>query len=511
MNLDFNEAVLLVEDTPSLSMVYQAALEKAGLNVTAVYRAREARQAFSEGENRIVLLDLMLPDGDGLDILREIHRASPRTKVIVITANGSINRAVQAMRGGAFDFLVKPFDDRRLLSAVEIAIRSLEMDASEDQQSRTEVKPSAQTDGFVGSSPEMLRIYEMIRDIGRSTATVFITGESGTGKEIAAHAIHRHSIRKSGPFIAINCGAIPRDLLESEVFGHLKGSFTGAISDKAGAAAAADGGTLFLDEICEMDQALQTKLLRFLQTSMIQPVGAVEPRKVDVRIVCATNRDPVAEVKAGRFREDLFYRLHVVPILMPPLRDRGTDVLEIADSLLERFSQEERKRFVRLADDVRHNFCTYNWPGNVRQLENVLRNAIVLNDGLELTADMIPNEIAYPARMMNSNGPGLLNGGHGMNGHSNGHQLSGYHQDDYHPNGHHSNGHGTSGDPAGSEIDTNVVLRGLVGSTLAVVEREFIEMTIRECDGSIPRAARILDVSPSTLYRKREAWDRSPN
>lgn len=508
MKLDFSDAVLLVEDTPSLSMIYQAALEKAGLNVTAVYRAREARQEFSKGGNRIVLLDLMLPDGDGLDILREIHRASPKTKVIVITANGSINRAVQAMRGGAFDFLVKPFDDRRLLSAVENAIRSLDLEAAEDTAPRSSAANRKNVPGFVGSSPEMQRIYQMIRDIGRSTATVFITGESGTGKEIAAQAIHQSSTRRSGPFIAINCGAIPRDLLESEVFGHLKGSFTGAISDKAGAAAAADGGTLFLDEMCEMDQALQTKLLRFLQTSMIQPVGAVEPRKVDVRIVCATNRDPMAEVKAGRFREDLFYRLHVVPIHLPPLAERGTDVLEIAESLLERFSGEEQKRFVRLTDEVRHAFCTYHWPGNVRQLENVLRNAIVLNDGVELSATMLPQEIAYPVEvatdrvLRRANG---MNGSNGVNGHTNGHM-----------NGHHTNGARALGvdsvamlDDIEGDAETNRLLKGLVGSTLAAVEREFIEMTIRECDGSIPRAARILDVSPSTLYRKREAWDRA--
>lgn len=494
MNLDFSEAVLLVEDTPSLSMIYQSALEKAGLTVTAVYRARDARMAFSKAGNRIVLLDLMLPDGDGLDILREIHRASPRTKVIVITANGSINRAVQAMRGGAFDFLVKPFDDRRLLSAVENAVRSLEVEATEDTGTRADLPDRAKVQGFVGSSPEMQRIYRMIQNIGRSTATVFITGESGTGKEIAAHAIHGNSIRRRGPFIAINCGAIPRDLLESEVFGHLKGSFTGAISDKAGSAAAADGGTLFLDEICEMDQALQTKLLRFLQTSMIQPVGAVEPRKVDVRIVCATNRDPAEEVRAGRFREDLYYRLHVVPINMPPLQARGTDVLEIADNLLERFNREEGKRFVRMSDEVRHVFCTYTWPGNVRQLENVLRNAIVLNDGVELGLGMLPPEIMQPSRQgvteLHPHGPGGANG-HGSMRSSSGFDISTL---------------------VRSEVAEDVLsetLRGLVGSTLATVEREFIEMTIRECDGSIPRAARILDVSPSTLYRKREAWDRS--
>ncbi len=327
----------------------------------------------------------------------------------------------------------------------------------------------------------------MIRNIGRSTATVFITGESGTGKEIAAQAIHQHSVRRDGPFVPINCAAIPKDLLESEVFGHLKGSFTGAIADKPGAAAAADGGTLFLDEVCEMDLALQTKLLRFLQTSMIQPVGAVEPRKVDVRIVCATNRDPAAEVQAGRFREDLFYRLHVVPIVMPPLRERGEDVIEIAELLLVRFAREEGKSFRRLSRPVREALCAYPWPGNVRQLENVLRHAIVLHDGEEITLDMLPSTILACGDASGGVLRQRLNGAPGR-------ALD-----------------PTPGGPSaeGDELALRQTLRGLVGATLADLEREFIEATIIECKGSIPRAARLLDVSPSTLYRKREAWERS--
>ncbi len=493
MKLGFPESVLLVEDTPSLSMVYQSALERSGLSVNPVFSAREALSTFRKQHNKLVLLDLMLPDGNGLDILSEIHATSPESKVVVITANGSINRAVEAMRGGAFDFLVKPFDDRRLLSAVENSIKSLALEADEARNGPTAPVETGKVNGFIGSSTRMQQIYAMIRNIGRSTATVFITGESGTGKEIAAQAIHKQSTRHGGPFIAINCGAIPKDLLESEVFGHLKGSFTGAISDKPGAAAAADGGTLFLDEICEMDLALQTKLLRFLQTSMIQPVGAVEPRKVDVRIVCATNRDPHDEVRAGRFREDLYYRLHVVPILMPPLRDRGEDVIEIAEKLVERFASEEGKRFRRLSPQSARMLLDFSWPGNVRQLENVLRNAVVLNDGDEITIDMLPRSIFQNSMPANS---GQIPREAGSNiEHVNGRRS-------YAPEFVPRNGH-THDDL------TERSLLGLVGATLADVEREFIEITIAECDGSIPRAARVLDVSPSTLYRKHEAWDRS--
>lgn len=490
----FRETVLLVEDTPSLSMVYQAALERASLRVEPVFSAREANEALRRQSYRIVLLDLMLPDGNGLDILRQITARTPSTKTVVITADGSINRAVEAMRCGAFDFLVKPFDDRRLFSAVQNAIRSLrDEDATAQTAPLREEKETPSIKGFVGSSSQMAHIYDMIHNIGKSTATVFITGESGTGKEIAAQAIHDQSNRRDGPFVPINCGAIPGDLLESEVFGHLKGSFTGAISDKIGAAAAADGGTLFLDEICEMDLALQTKLLRFLQTSMIQPVGAVQARKIDVRIVCATNRNPAAEVQAGRFREDLFYRLHVVPINMPPLRERGDDVIEIADMLLNRFSRKEKKGFRRLSVEATDALRSYSWPGNVRQLENTLRNAVVLNNGAEITLDMLPSISAispFPANAQ-AEPPRVINGAIPLN-------LVSSRPDIAPPPC-------NNGDMNGFDE----ALKGLVGSTLADVEREFIEVTIKECDGSIPRAARILDVSPSTLYRKREAWERS--
>ena len=488
MNLVFTDPVLLVEDTPSLSTVYQSVLGRAGLAVTPVFGAREALAAFRKHASRVVLLDLMLPDGNGLDVLREMRTQSPQTRIVVITANGSINRAVEAMRSGAFDFLVKPFDDRRLLSAVRNAITSLAFETDEAPGGAPRPVAVSDMDGFVGSSPRMRQIYGMIRSIGRSTATVFITGESGTGKEIAAHAIHQHSVRRDRPFVPINCAAIPRDLLESEVFGHLKGSFTGAIADKPGAAAAADGGTLFLDEVCEMDLALQTKLLRFLQTSMIQPVGAVEPRKVDVRIICATNRDPAAEVQAGRFREDLFYRLHVVPIVMPPLRERGDDVIEIAELLLVRFAREEGKAFERLSRSVREALSAYPWPGNVRQLENVLRHAIVLHDGEEITLDMLPATILACGEVPG----GALRQRISIAGAGRAVDLA----------------------PARLSIEPDEMalrdtLRGLVGATLADLEREFIEATIIECKGSIPRAARLLDVSPSTLYRKREAWERS--
>ncbi|MGF1447677.1 MAG: sigma-54-dependent transcriptional regulator [Pikeienuella sp.] len=481
------QPVLLVEDTRSLATLYEAFLKKAGFSVVCAFDARTAVAAFEENRPRIVLLDLVLPDQDGLTVLRRINTVDPDVKVIVITANGSINRAVEAMREGAFDFLVKPFDERRLIGAVENALALIsETAAGEPDPVRTQEDEAPGFEGFIGDSPVMRKIYEMVRSIARSTATVFITGESGTGKEICAQAIHDLSVRRRGPFVPVNCGAIPRDLLESELFGHLRGSFTGALADKRGAAAVADGGTLFLDEICEMDLALQTKLLRFLQTSMIQPVGATEATKVDVRIVCATNRDPAEEVRQGRFREDLFYRLHVVPIQLPALRERDNDVIAIAEVLLRRFSEEEGRHFRGLSAQARELFRNYSWPGNVRELQNILRNVVVLHDAAEVGPEMLPAALR---------GAGALPPSQAQSAQG---QLAPP-SDQSLPAG--ARDHAPTA--AGRDLDA------LVGLSLAELERRFIEATIAACDGSIPKAARLLDVSPSTLYRKRDAWGKT--
>jgi two-component system, repressor protein LuxO len=454
-----SEPLLLVEDTPSLQLVYESVLKTAGYVVRSAGDGASGLAAFRAMRPAVVLLDLMLPDRDGLDLLQEMLTIRPDTHVIVITANGSINKAVAAMRAGAHDFLVKPFDELRFLNAIDNALASVETGTAPAATRERGIDAPGE---FIGESPAMHQVYERIRSVARSMATVFITGESGTGKELCAQAVHDLSNRASGPFVPINCGAIPSELMESEVFGHIKGSFTGAIADKPGAAAAADGGTLFLDEICELDLNLQTKLLRFLQTSTIQPVGAARPRKVNVRIVCATNRDPLQAVRRGQFREDLYYRLHVVPIHMPPLRDRGEDVNVIARTALLRYAREESRAFTTLDDEVKTLFRSLNWPGNVRQLLNVVRHVVVLNNGDTLTRAMLPAELlGEPARDT----------------------------------------------PARqTEMAPVLTLDGLVGKPLAEVERLVIEATISTHGGSIPRAARVLDVSPSTIYRKIEGW-----
>ena len=463
--------LLLVEDTLSLQMLYRAVLTGAGHEVVVASNAAEGMLRFAQSGAMTVLLDLVLPDRDGLGLMQDMLQMRPEANVIVMTAHGSVNKAVAAMRGGAHDFLVKPFEETRLLSAVANAqggtlVETSRRAARPQRPALAETAPSAKT-GFIGSSEAMQRIYQKIESVARSMATVFITGESGTGKELCALAVHATSPRSAGPFIALNCGAIPQDLLESEVFGHMKGSFTGAISDKPGAAAAADGGTLFLDEICEMAPALQTKLLRFLQTSTVVPVGATKPHKVNVRIVCATNRDPLEAVRRGEFREDLYYRLFVVPLHMPPLRERGEDVLEIAETALARFAGEEGKVFDGLDDRVKALFRALPWPGNVRQVLNVIRNIVVLNDGGRVSLDMLPDTLDRQAETISPERP------------------------------------------ASGPLQAEVMLDALVGQPLAAIERQVILATLARHGGSVPRAARVLEVSPSTLYRKIEGWTKT--
>jgi two-component system, repressor protein LuxO len=446
-------SVLLVEDTTSLQMIYRAVLMAAGFAVRVAATAAEAMLAVREAAPDVVVLDLVLPDRDGLDLMQDMLALHPETLVIVVTANGSINKAVQAMRLGAHEFLVKPIDDARLVAAITNATPR-----SPARVAPPQVSPGNPT--FIGTSDVMQRLHGKIASVAGSMATVFITGESGTGKELCAQAVHDTSPRASGPFIALNCGAIPQDLLESEVFGHMKGSFTGAISDKPGAATAADGGTLFLDEICEMALPLQTKLLRFLQTSTVQPVGATRPRKVNVRIICATNIDPMEAVRRGQFREDLYYRLFVVPIHMPPLRARGEDVIEIAEAALARFSAEEGRVFTSLDAPVKALFRKHPWPGNVRQVLNVIRNVVVLNDGGVVHLDMLPDDLRdVPVAAT-----------------------------------------------APETAVNGTALDGLVGKPMAEIERMVIAATLDRFGGSVPKAARVLDISPSTLYRKLEAW-----
>ncbi|MGO1247541.1 MAG: sigma-54-dependent transcriptional regulator [Oceanisphaera sp.] len=450
--------VLLVEDTASLAALYQAYLQDEPLSLTVVSNGQEALEHIRQQPPDILLLDLMLPDMPGMDILQWLHNEHPNITTIVITAHGSVDVAVDAMRLGAHDFINKPIEIERLKVTLHNTMQFRRLNRLVDRYRHDIEKEPFQ--GFIGTSLPMQKVYRLIENAAPSSATVFITGESGTGKEVCAEALHQLSAGSDGPFIALNCAAIPKELMESELFGHIKGAFTGALQDREGAVIRANGGTLFMDEICEMDLELQSKLLRFLQSGQIQPVGSSQQVKVDVRIVCATNRDPLLEVEQGRFREDLYYRLHVIPINLPPLRERGTDVISIATALVRQASREEGKSFVGLSEPTKDRLQAYHWPGNVRQLQNVIRNAVVLHQGEWIELDMLPAPLDQP--------------------------LSG---------------------SASYEVVANALPAPIV--PLAVLEREAIERAIGHCQGNVSRAAALLEVSPSTIYRKLQSWELS--
>ncbi|MCG6943625.1 MAG: sigma-54 dependent transcriptional regulator [Thiohalocapsa sp.] len=458
-------AVLIVEDSLSLGSIYRGYLRDETYLVTHVPDGASAMARIEHHPPVVLLLDLQLPDMDGMDILRHVHERRMPIAVVVITGHGSVDKAVDAMRYGAFDFVEKPVSQKRLIVTVRNAAEKVRMRSFVDRL--TDDFRREGYHGFLGSSLPMQAVYRIIDSAAPSRATVFITGESGSGKEVCAEAIHRASDRRDKPFVAINCAAIPRDLMESEIFGHVKGAFTGAVRDRVGAAKQAGGGTLFLDEIAEMDLDLQTKLLRFVQTGTFQPVGASGIESVDVRFVCATNRDPLAEVAAGRFREDLFYRLHVIPIQLPPLRDREGDILELANSFLARHAQEEGKRFTGFDADVEAVFLAYAWPGNVRQLQNVIQNVVVLYDGERVTRHMLPPPL-------DSIDPSAPVG---------------------------------SAPPRPAAALRRPPANGSPIRPLKDIEREAIEQAIAYYNDNIPQAAAALGVSPSTIYRKKQTWD----
>lgn len=462
--------VLLVEDSLTMATLYKGYLSRSDCDVVHAETGGEALNIIESSPPDLILLDLNLPDISGMDILKSIHQSDLPVDVIVITAENSAEFAFEAIRLGALDYLVKPFDGKRLLVTVNNALKQREMSSMLTKFRENFTRDSFH--GFIGASLEIQSVYKTIEAAASSKATIFITGESGTGKEVCAHAIHEQSNRKSKPFIAINCAAIPKDLIESEIFGHVKGAFTGAVSAREGAASRADGGTLFLDEVCEMDLELQTKLLRFTQTGTLQKVGGSKEESVDVRIVCATNRDPLEEVKQGRFREDLYFRLHVIPIVLPALRQRGNDCLLIADYFLNKYAGEEGKRFRQFDDEVREVFVHYDWPGNVRQLQNLIRQVVVLNEGNIITREMLPDmESATTQAPISSVMP----------------------------------------EAAPAELKTAIetdVESAEVIRPLWVEEKEIIERAIRICDDNVPKAAAMLDISPSTIYRKKQSWQK---
>jgi len=390
------EPVLLVEDKIELRAMLRKALERSDYTVE---EAPDGKAAIDKVRNRrylLVLSDLKLPGNSGLDVLREARRAEPTLPVIIMTAYGSVDEAVTAMKEGAFDFIQKPVDLDHLQLLLERAARQQEL-LRENLLLREEYAERYGFPRIVGEHPAMKEASQMAQRVAATDSTVLLLGESGTGKELFARAIHHLSPRANQAFVALNCAAIPEGLIENELFGHEKGAYTGAGARKIGKLELAHRGTLFLDEIGELPLSMQTKLLRVLEEKRFDRVGGTQPIDVNVRIVTATNKDLAAAVAEKTFREDLYFRISAVPITIPPLRERGEDVLLLANHFLERFSREFRKPGLKLSDEARSRLGTYPWPGNVRELQNAIERAAILTNGAEISLDDLQLPSAKPA------------------------------------------------------------------------------------------------------------------
>ena len=372
-----SEKILIVDDEPSMREMLGIMLRKEGFEVLLAESRAMAAAVLSRGPVAMLITDVKLPDGDGIEILRHVKAASPETIVIVMTAFGSTQTAVAALKLGARDYLIKPFDIDELKIVVRSALHERKLE-EENLQLKTELHGQQGLDRIVGRSPAMQRVFELIRSIAPTSSTVLINGESGTGKELVAKAIHTLSPRREAAFVSLNCAALPETLLESELFGHMKGAFTDAHQTKKGLFETAHRGTLMLDEVGEMPVSMQVKLLRVLQEKRVRRVGATEEVEVDVRVIAATNRPLDVMVKERQFREDLFYRLNVIPIVVPPLRARRDDIPLLAEHFLRRFAVEMDKQARGFAAATIERLSAYRWPGNVRELENVVERAVAL-------------------------------------------------------------------------------------------------------------------------------------
>jgi two-component system response regulator PilR (NtrC family) len=370
-------SILVVDDEPSIREFLQIMLAREGYEVACAEDGREAITLFEKSPFDVVLADIRMPKSSGFEVLNRIKELSPGTKVIMITAYASFESAVESMKEGAYDYIAKPFNVDEVKRTVSNALQSVRV--PEDAVPRKREKGSLEYfEGIVSVSPEMHKIFDMIPKAASSKANVLITGESGTGKELVARAIHNHSPRREGPFVTMNCGGVPEQLLESELFGYTKGSFTGAVSDKIGLFQAAHGGTIFMDEIGDLPLPLQVKLLRIVQEKSFKPVGGTQEIRVDVRIISATNIDIEEMVINGAFREDLFYRLNVIQIRIPPLRERKMDIPLLARHFLKKYAQESGKEIRTISSYALKMLLDYSFPGNVRELENIVERSVAL-------------------------------------------------------------------------------------------------------------------------------------
>ena len=444
--------ILVVEDDAAMRELLRETLDEEGHEVEVAAGGRAGIERVRRGGIDLVVSDVKMPDLDGLDMLREIKAVEPSPHVITITAFGSIDTAIRAVKLGAFDYITKPFEIDQLLLAVQKALSERAL-RSEVVRLRDEVNRAYGFDNIIGRSPAMQEIFGLIRRVASSAASVLITGESGTGKELVARALHFNSSRKARPFVPVNCAAIPDPLLESELFGHKRGAFTDARTDRTGLFVEADGGTLFLDEIGELSPPLQAKLLRVLQEREVRPLGANKSERVDVRVIAATNRDPEARLREGSFREDLYYRLNVIHLHLPPLRTRVEDILPLAEHFLARAVERADKGEVVLSEPAKKALLGYGWPGNVRELENVVERAVALAETGSVQLEDLPAGVRERR----------------------------------------------------TQEDTLAMALGQ-RLTLGELEREYIQRVVQAEGGNKTRAAQRLGLDRKTLYRKLEEY-----
>ncbi|MGA6952719.1 MAG: sigma-54 dependent transcriptional regulator, partial [Candidatus Sulfotelmatobacter sp.] len=385
-------AVLIIDDEAEIRESLQTLLEMEGFVVETADTGEAGLQRIGEQPFDLVLLDLALPGRDGMDILAEIHAQEPRLPVIMITAYSTVENAVRAMQSGAANFIKKPWDNEKLLADVRAAVGWRRAE-EENIQLKRALKQRYNFENIVGKSDVMLKIFDLVAQVANSRSTVLLQGESGTGKEVIAKALHLNSPRHDRPFVPVNTGSMPTDLLESTLFGHVKGAFTSAIASKKGLFEMADRGTLFLDEIATMGLDTQAKILRVLQDRRFMHLGGVQEVQVDVRIIAATNIDLRQSVREGRFREDLFYRLNVITIDLPPLRQRKEDIPLLVAFFLKKYAEENDRPVRSIAPEALRPLMSYSWPGNVRELENVIERAVVLSSGPEITLDLLPDNL----------------------------------------------------------------------------------------------------------------------
>jgi nitrogen regulation protein NR(I) len=386
--------ILVVDDEANLRRVLSAQLSREGYEVHVAEDGEAALNLLRENHIDLVITDLRMPKVDGMDLLRAALRDDPTRPVLMMTAHGTVETAVEALKTGAFDYLTKPFDQQEVRIIVKKALRTRELASHDASREGARDEPtSGARFGIIGESQPVLDVYTVIERVAGTPTTVLVTGESGTGKELVARALHENSTRRDDPFIKVNCAAIPKDLMEAELFGYERGAFTGAVAAKPGRFELASGGTLFLDEIGELPVDMQVKLLRVLQESEFERVGGIKTMKVDVRLVAATNRDLKKEIAHGTFREDLFYRLNVVPIALPALRERRSDIPLLVDYFVRKFNARLAKNIAGVEDDAIAALSAHHWPGNIRELENVIERAVLFADGQKIALHDLPDDL----------------------------------------------------------------------------------------------------------------------